>query len=59
MKNDFRERGILRVRVATEEDHVHLYSLLEDLGYPKVLEWYGVKVFRNATYFYEIKIFRN
>ncbi len=58
MKNDFRERGILRVRVVTEEDHVHLYSLLEDLGYPKVLEWYGGKFYRNATNVYEINIFR-
>ena len=58
MKNDFRERGILRVRVVTEEDHVHLYSLLEDLGYPKIVEWYDGKFYRNATNVYEVNIFR-
>ncbi|MBR2531921.1 MAG: N-formylglutamate amidohydrolase [Lachnospiraceae bacterium] len=58
MKNDFRERGILRVRVVTEEDHVHLYSLLEDLGYPEVLEWYGGRFYPNATNVYEVNIFR-
>ena len=58
MKNDFRERGVLRVRVVTEEDLVHFYSLMEDLGYPEVRDWHDRKFYPNATNVYEVNIFK-
>lgn len=56
MKNDFRKRGILRVRVMSEEERERMYSLLRKLGFQDIPENVG-QFYPRATNVHEIDIF--
>ncbi len=56
MKNDFRESGILRVRVMSAEEKERMYSLLRKLGFQDIPENCG-QFYPRATNVHEIDIF--